>query len=188
MSFLQSAGPMVLLLWGLSALGIYHLLREILWRLSPRRGKYSLSFKPVDAVEQLRLVMDGSFSSKRVMSKLEYRVFKAVEDEAASCSRGYRVFAQTSLGEILESKDRRTHSAINSKRVDILVIGYDGMPLLAVEHQGRGHHQGTAAARDAVKKEALRKAGVGYLEVYDDDPSEEIRGKVRSLLGRHVPA
>lgn len=179
---------MVLLLWGLSALGIYHILREVLWRLSPRgaRSRPYPMLRPVDAVEQLRVVMAGSFSTKRVMSKAEYRVFKAVEDEAAASNRGYRVFAQTSLGEVLESNDRRTHSTINSKRVDILVIGYDGMPLLAVEHQGRGHHQGTAAARDAVKKEALRKAGVGYLEVFDDDPSEEIRGKVRSLLGRLV--
>ena len=35
----------------------------------------------------------------------------------------------------------------------------------ALEYQGTGHHQGTAAARDAVKKEALRKAGIGYHEV-----------------------
>jgi hypothetical protein len=30
---------------------------------------------------------------------------------------------------------------------------------------GGGHYQGAAAARDAVKKEALRKAGVRYIEV-----------------------
>jgi Protein of unknown function (DUF2726) len=35
----------------------------------------------------------------------------------------------------------------------------------SIEYQGSGHHQGTAAARDAVKKEALRKAGIGYHEV-----------------------
>ena len=35
----------------------------------------------------------------------------------------------------------------------------------ALEYQGTRHHQGTGAARDAVKKEALRKAGIGYHEV-----------------------
>ena len=35
----------------------------------------------------------------------------------------------------------------------------------ALEYQGTGHHQGNAAARDAVKKAALRKAGIGYHEV-----------------------
>ena len=212
MFYLQNAGPMVLILWGLSALGIYHILREILWRLSPRRPKWrraaqfrrwrpaskvvkwqpASQFKtapgPVDNVEQLRWVMAAPFSAERVLSWSEYQVFKEVEAEAVACNNGYREFAQTSLGEVLSSPDDRARRAINSKRVDILVIAYDGMPVLAVEYQGPGHHQGTAAARDAVKKEALRKAGVGYLEVFDDDPSEEIRAKVRSLLGRHVPA
>jgi hypothetical protein len=32
-------------------------------------------------------------------------------------------------------------------------------------YQGTGQHQGTAAGRDAVKKEALREAGIGYHEV-----------------------
>jgi hypothetical protein len=35
----------------------------------------------------------------------------------------------------------------------------------AIECQVSGHHQDTAAARDAVKKEALRTAGIGYHEV-----------------------
>jgi hypothetical protein len=37
----------------------------------------------------------------------------------------------------------------------------------AIEYQGSGHHVpgSAAAARDAVKKEALRKAGIGYHEV-----------------------
>lgn len=35
----------------------------------------------------------------------------------------------------------------------------------AIEYQGGGHYLSDAAARDAVKKEALRKAGIGYHEV-----------------------
>jgi hypothetical protein len=46
-----------------------------------------------------------------------------------------------------------------------------------------GHYQGTAAARDAVKKEALRKAGIRYLEVSVDDNAEQIRSRVREQLG-----
>lgn len=33
-----------------------------------------------------------------------------------------------------------------------------------------GHHQSTAAARDAVKKEALRRAGIGYRPLFDRPP------------------
>ncbi len=132
--------------------------------------------------------MAGSFETKRVMSLPEYRVFQQVEVEVTALNKGYRVFAQTSLGEVLASKDDRAFRAINSKRVDMLVIGHDGRPILAVEFQGSGHYQSDAPARDAVKKEALRKAGVNYLEVFDSDEPEMIRNKVRSALIRKLAA
>ena len=34
-----------------------------------------------------------------------------------------------------------------------------------MEYEGAGHQQRSAAARDAVKKEALCKAGIGYHKV-----------------------
>jgi len=55
--------------------------------------------------------------------------------------------------------------------------------VLAVEYQGNGHYQGTAAARDAIKKEALRKAGVRYLEVSAHHSDEQIRSLIREQLG-----
>ena len=74
--------------------------------------------------------------------------------------------------------------AINSKRVDLLIIDAEFRPLHAVEFQGKGHHQGTAAARDAVKKEALRRAGIGYVEVVSGDTPAHVREMVRRLVGR----
>jgi hypothetical protein len=135
-----------------------------------------------DSVDQLRDVMSASFERRRVMAYEEYKVFQVVEAEV-STRRGHRVFAQTSLGEILASKDSRAFSAVNSKRVDILVVDSGGYPLVAVEYQGKGHYQGSAAARDAVKKEALRKAGVQYLEVSEAHSNDEIRNLLRSALG-----
>jgi hypothetical protein len=87
--------------------------------------------------------------------------------------------AQVSLGEVLSSPDDRAYKAINSKRVDILIISSSGLPMAAIEYQGDGHYQGSAAARDAVKKEALRKAGVRYIEVMDEHSNEDI---VREIL------
>lgn len=185
MLYLQNVG-LALALFAFAAVGIYHILNRIVWLLAPRREwsyRNTYSRRP-DSAEQLRWVMAGTFERKRVMSKPEYRVFKEIEAEAAACKGGYRVFAQTSLGEVLRSTDKRAHSAINSKRSDILVIGPDGFPILAVEYQGEGHYQFDAAARDAVKHEALRKAGVACIEVFDVDSSEDIRSKVRSILGR----
>lgn len=69
------------------------------------------------------------------------------------------------FGEILASPDQDAFRSINSKRIDILIVDRAGWPVVAVEYQGSGHYQGTAAIRDAVKKEALLKAGVRYVEV-----------------------
>lgn len=149
----------------------------------PERRQPTLSVVgPPDSADQLRAVMAAPFTARRIMSLAEYRIFKEVEAEVQACRLGYRVFSQTSLGEIIRSDDRAAHSAINSKRIDILVVGRDGLPVLAIEHQGSGHYQGDAAARDAVKKEALRRAGVPYVEMFDADPPDEIRRRVRTIL------
>jgi hypothetical protein len=93
--------------------------------------------------------------------------------------------AQVSLGEILRSKDTTAFACINSKRVDLLLIDDDCLPRHAIEYQGRGHHQGTAAARDAVKKEALRRAGIGYHEVVAGQTTpSELRRLVEKLVAR----
>ena len=44
--------------------------------------------------------------------------------------------------------------------------------------------QTTAAARDAVKQEALGRAGIGYVEVVSGETPAELRAMVRKLAGR----
>jgi len=136
-----------------------------------------------DPGQQLNVVMAASFERRTLLSSREYKVFKIIEADIAAAHRGYRVFAQTSLGEILASPSKEAFLSINSKRVDILIVDPDSWPVLAVEYQGSGHYQGTAAARDAVKKEALRKAGVRYVEVSENDDPAQIRARVRHELG-----
>jgi len=134
------------------------------------------------AAQQLSAVMAAPFEKQKVLSWPEYKVFSIIEDVAVTARRGHRVYAQTSLGEILSSPSDDAFRSINSKRVDILVVDCRGWPALAVEYQGNGHYQGSAAARDAIKREALRKAGVRYLEVFEDNSPEQIRSVVREHL------
>ncbi|MGE0500762.1 MAG: DUF2726 domain-containing protein [Rhizobiaceae bacterium] len=134
-----------------------------------------------DAADQLRHVMGASFYKKKVMSRSEYRVFRIVEAEMQAMRSGCRVLSQTSLGEIIGSDDRNAFSSINSKRVDILIVGPFGDPVAAIECQDGGHHQGNAAARDAIKREALRKAGVHFIEIRDHT-SAEIAQLVRRIF------
>jgi TPR repeat protein len=127
-----------------------------------------------DPAEQLRFVMAARFEKRRLLSRSEAQVLYAAERAVNAADRGWRVMAQVSLGEVLSSPDARAYSAINSKRVDLLIVSRSGDPIAAIEYQGQGHYQGTAAARDAVKKEALRKAGVRYIEVTPESGTEDM--------------
>jgi hypothetical protein len=133
--------------------------------------------------QQLDAVMAASFKKRRLLNSSEYHVFQIIEADIAAARRGHRVFAQTSLGEVLASPNNDAFRSINSKRVDILIVDWGGWPVLAVEYQGPGHYQGTWEARDAMKKEALCKAGVGYVEIFPSDSAEQIRARVREQLG-----
>ncbi len=141
-----------------------------------------------DVGQQLRAVRAAKFETKELLNYSEYRVFKIIEDDIAGARRGYRVFAQVNLGEILASRSDDGFRSINSKRVDILIVDQGRQPVVAVEYQGSGHYQGTAAARDAVKKDALEKAGVKYVEIFPSDSDEQIRSRVREQLGWRTAA
>lgn len=129
-------------------------------------GKPAPVPKPItDAAEQLRVVMTASFAARPLLNKSEARLFRELDAIVTVRNPGWTVMAQVSLGEILKSEDAEAYRCINSKRVDLLLVDADCNPRHAIEYQGKGHHQGSAAARDAVKKEALRRAGIGYHEV-----------------------
>ena len=153
-----------------------------------RKGQGVVPFKtgaaPVtDPAEQLRLVMGARFEKRRLLSRSEAQVLYAAERAINTAAAGlkWRVMAQVSLGEVLSSPDARAYSAINSKRVDLLIVSRSGDPIAAIEYQGNGHYQGTAAARDAVKKEALRKAGVRYIEVTPEGSTEDMARKISRI-------
>lgn len=131
--------------------------------------------------KHLAAVMHGGFDRQRILNRSEYRVFCIVE-RALRAHNGYRVFPQTSLGEVLQSPDKEAFMAINAKRVDLLVVDGAGWPVLAIEYQGEGHYQGVAIARDAIKKEALRKAGVRYIEVMAGDSDDKIVARLGEEL------
>jgi len=140
--------------------------------------------KMQSAADQLRTVMQADFRARPLLNKSEARLFRAMDKLVIELAPpGWQVMAQVSLGEILSSKDEDAYGCINSKRVDLLIVDEECRPLHAIEYQGGGHHQGTAAARDAVKKEALRRAGIGYVEVVGGEMSPaELRQVVEKLV------
>jgi hypothetical protein len=140
-----------------------------------------------DAADQLRHVMAASFGRKRLLSRAELEVFRLVEAHLPRCGPGLRLMAQPSMGEFLETTDPLAYRAINARRVDMLVVDTFGQPVLAIEHQGSGHFQGDAAARDAIKREALRRAGIECIEVFNHQAPDEITSQVSAAIARSRP-
>lgn len=137
------------------------------------------------AADQLRVVLESDFQAQALLNSKEIPVLTSLDRIVAEEVPGWRVMAQVSLGEVLRSSKTEAFLAINSKRVDFLVIDGDCRPVCAFEYHGNGHHVGkTAAARDAVKQEALRKAGIGYEALMPGDRPSELRELVRKTLAR----
>jgi hypothetical protein len=143
-----------------------------------------------DPKNQLEAIAKVDFERQRLLNASERRVFIALEAMVAELGAGHRVMAQTSVGELLRPKAasgdwklrKDAYASINSKRFDFAVVDADGMLALAVEYQGEGHHQEKAFMRDAVKREACRRAGVPFLEVEKGMKPAELRQRVMGIL------
>jgi hypothetical protein len=155
-----------------------------------KRGPWMPKADPVpakipDAADQLRTVMKADFTPQPLLNRSEARLFKAMDKMVLGMRPDWQLMAQVSLGEILRCKDADAYRCINSKRVDLLIVDEECRPLHAIEYQGGAHFKGAhaTAARDAVKKEALRRAGIGYVEVVGGEMSPaELRQVVEKLV------
>ena len=140
---------------------------------------------PTDAAAQLRIVSKARFSQRPLLNRPEAKVFTALDAAVIARNPGWQVMAQVSLGEFLASPNEEAYACVNSKRVDFALMDEQCCVRHALEYQGSGHHlNDSTAARDAVKKEALRRAGIGYHEVVagHTTPSE-----LRALVEKLVP-
>ena len=169
--------------------------RRAYWRgRNAASGKWSKSkngVKPVAApgsadfaADQLKLISKAKFTSRSLLNKSEAKVFEALDKAVIERNPKWQVMAQVSLGEFLASPSKDAYLAVNSKRVDFALMDENCCVVHALEYQGSGHHTGSsAAARDAVKKEALRKAGIGYHEfVAGHTTPSELRALVEKLV------
>lgn len=150
-----------------------------------RNGAVAAIEKPNGlATNQLACVMGAKFTARPLLNRPEAMLFKALDAAVIARNPRWQVMAQVSLGEFITSSDKDAYLAVNSKRVDFALMDPDARVIHTIEYQGSGHHQGTAAARDAVKKEALRKAGIGYHEVV---AGHTTAGELRRLVEKLVP-
>ncbi len=134
-----------------------------------------------DVGDQLHFVANSEFDKRKLMNQHEFYLFRKLESYLQKNYSEYRVFPQVAMGVYLSASDTQAHSSINSKRADFVIISKYGKPCVVVEYQGNGHYQANAAARDAVKKEACRKAGIHYVEISADYTDQDI-----NVIGRYL--
>ena len=134
-------------------------------------------------ITDIQHVLGATFQKKRLLNLEEYRLFQQLESLIDRNTLGFRLFAQVSLGEILQSSDRAAFSTINSKRCDFLIIDRQGNALVVIEYHGRGHFQGNSSHRDEVKRLALRKASIPTVEVLFDYEWQDVESELKKELG-----
>ena len=146
-----------------------------------------------DPEAQIAAVAKVSFEKRRVMNKGEYEVFRLLERVVSEIGAGHRVMAQTSLGELIqprpssatETARKDAYASINSKRLDFAIIDRHGCRASPVSSSRRHYHHKTFM-RDAVKREALRRAGVELVEVQAKWEPQTLASQVKGVL-KSVP-
>lgn len=136
---------------------------------------------PMDSVTQLRLVSDARFSSRRILSEEAAALLGEVESIVAELGQKWRVMSQVSLSDIVDSADTEALSAIGNQRVDLAITTARQMPIAVIEYQAMGQIRQDDAIQDAVRREALRRAGIIYIQVRASDPAGVLRDQLARL-------
>jgi hypothetical protein len=158
----------IVLVVGLCGLALYALrlwIENYLHKRKTTQRQMSKRGKPQIAVISEK---DVTWIPKQILNRSETIVYLRACAVAASLEPSWRIWPQVALGEVLKTEGfghEEAHRWINSKRADLLIADAENWPLAVIEYQGTGHYEGNANERDAVKRIALSRAGVLYIEV-----------------------
>lgn len=135
----------------------------------------------VDSATALRLVSDAGFASRPLLSGREADVLAVVEAIAGEAGLGWRVVPQVRLADIIASSDDVANAVIDDHRLDMLIVSAARMPVAAVDYQPLGQVHDDSALNAAVKREALRRADIPFLEIRANEPLDTLRAQILRL-------
>lgn len=148
---------------------------------------FSLLFVFCFVVVAFSLVLRGfrpKFTRAKLLNRPETQLYKLLVRDVP---QGWVVMCQVSYGAMVANKSFGRYSTINAKRADFVILDTDLAVRAVIEYQGTGHFgfstQGRkrAKASDAVKRKALREAGLLLIEVPAKIDPEWVRSEVRGL-------
>lgn len=187
----QGLGPQHLIV---AVLAVAALLLVVFLRNVPRRRAdwaegHGERHLPDGVSAQLHAIQTAKLAARKPINASAYQVLVALEKEISNLAPRSRVLAEVGLGSFITTSGdlgKTAFRAIAAKRADFLVIDHLGNPAFAVEYHGSGHHMSdTAAARDAIKKEALRRAGIELVEIYAHSGTDERSALIRGAIQRN---
>ena len=126
------------------------------------------------AHKQLTQLNGADLSASGLLNKSEEKLLAEIDACLAAHGVSLRVMAQVSMGAMIKTKARpgapayaglNAYRAVNSKRVDFALVDDAGRVRLVIEFDGPSHERRATKARDAVKTEALKRAGIPLLVI-----------------------
>jgi hypothetical protein len=141
----------------------------------------------VDGAAGLRLVSDAGFASKPLLSGREADALGFVEAATAEAGQGWRVVPQVRLVDILASSDAEANAVIGEQRLDMLIVSASHLPVAALDYQPLGQMRDDSALRDAIKREALRRADIPFIEIRANEPLDAVKAQILRLAAAPMP-
>lgn len=135
----------------------------------------------VDSAADLRLVSDAGFAPRPLLSGREADVLGFVEAAVAETRQGWRVVPQVRLVDIVASADAEANAVIGEHRLDMLIVSGAHLPVAALDYQPLGQLKEDSALRDAIKREALRRADIPFIEIRANEPLEGLKAQIQRL-------
>ena len=129
-------------------------------------------------------VFAPNFTQRKLMNKPEAVLYNYL---LAEVPLGWAVMSQVSYGAFLANRSFNRYMSVNSKRADFVVVNGANEVVGVVEYQGKGHFGSNDKSRqraeqsDAIKRQALREAGIELFEIPAYIDKEQIQTLVRLL-------
>ncbi len=135
--------------------------------------------------EEIAHVRRNRYDWQPILNYSERKLYWKLINQCSKNKNGI-VFAQVSLGEILQHKDYSVYKDVNSKRCDFCITDRNFNPVAVIEYHGEGHYGETSNLRDTVKRNAVESAGLLYFAITPnniDNQLQEIWQQINFRLG-----
>ena len=178
-----------------SARGIIEYLRAYANKMDTKRNRGIENAISNEDNQLAAVAQYDGFYAQPIFNKSEARLFYLIKDALLRLGlKDWHVHGQVSLGEILKTgantwNANRAFQSINSKRADMLIADNFGSPIAVFEYQGEGHQGNDAIKtekRDEIKRTAITKAGILFIEIFPSMREDERRILVEHTIKNAV--